>query len=157
MQTNENQNNETLSQETINLDNQSNEQVFMEQAEGVWKQMQEKPMSAEELDKLIPMNSEFFKSLIDITNKQLESDDKQYKDYIVLIQASQNIIVEALKDGRITSEERIEIIKVLSTLSTNIADVEKNRKREDGKTKRVFGICGAAFAAIAAIVLAVRD
>ena len=153
MQSSKNQHNEALPQNTINEDNQPNEQVFVEQAENVWKQIQKSPMSPDELDKIIPMNADFFKGLMEITNKQIESDDRQYKDYIVLIQASQNIIVEALKDGRVTSEERIEIIKVLSTLSTNIAEIEKNRKREDGKTKRTFGIIGAAFAAIAAIII----
>lgn len=136
-----------------NEENASNADVMVKQAQDVWKIIQKQPMPTEVLDKLIPANAEFFKGLIDVINKQLDSDDNQYKDYVSLMRASQAIIGEALKDGQISKEERIEIIKVLAELNHNLAEVEINRKKQDGRTKRVFGICGAAFAAIAAIVV----
>ncbi len=142
--------------ENQNLNQETNTQIATKQAEEVWQQLKEQPMSLAELDKIIPMNTEFFNGLIGVINKQIESDDNSYSKYVSLMQASQTIITDALKDDRISAEERIAILNVLAELNRSLTEVVKIDRTESGKTKRVLALVTGAFATIAAVFI-VKD
>lgn len=129
------------------IDN-TNEKVQHRQASKVWEQMKTTP-SVEDLDKIIPMNMDFIKSLMDVIVRQIETDGIQYENYMAIMHAIQTNLSEGLKDRNVSREERIKILELLSRLATEIAMVEKTRIQEDVKTKRVFGLCGVVAVAIA--------
>lgn len=131
----------------------NNENQMVEQAQQVWDKMKNTPMSVEALDKLIPMGTDFFKSMLDVFVKESEQDAELHREYLEMMKSTKVVIADALSDGVITSSERIEILKCLSEYSRQLSAVETERIIQSGKTKRTTIAGAGLLAAIVAIVI----
>ena len=97
--------------------------------------LKDKTISVEELQHLIPLNTEFVKGLLDVIQKEVETNKEEYASYL---QVMNNIIDSMRKicEGQnISSEERKAILGYMLEMGKIINEVEKSRN--NNKTIRI--------------------
>lgn len=104
-----------------------------EQVNSFMSILKDKTISVEELEHLIPLNTEFVKGLLDVIQKEIEADEKGYSSYLQVM----NNIIDSLRkicEGQnISSEERKEILAYMLEIGKIIKEVELSRN--NNKTK----------------------
>lgn len=113
-----------------------------EQAEQFFKMLKEKHLDAEILGKIIPTSTAFFQELSKCIQKQIDADTEDYKTCAKYMEQLASNLVCYLKAGTITQDERKEIIDLLGKLNEKMVEIEKEKVKEGGKTKRFLAACG---------------
>lgn len=119
-----------------------------EQVNSFMSILKDKTISVEELEHLIPLNTEFVKGLLDVIQKEIEADEKGYSSYLQVM----NNIIDSLRkicEGQnISSEERKEILAYMLEIGKIIKEVELSRN--NNKTKIIVSL-----SILAALVLVI--
>lgn len=103
--------------------------------------LQDKQLSPEQLDQLIPHTKEFLEELTTIIKKQTEIDKSNYDKIIDLsFQTIDNLLI-SMKEAP-TEAERITFLLIIDKIHARMAEIQMNEKINNHKTKSILAILG---------------
>lgn len=120
-----------------------------EQVNNFMSLLKDKTISVEELERLIPLNIEFVKGLLDVIQKETEADKEGYASYLQVMNNMIDHLRKICEGQSLSSEERKQILDYIYKLGEMIKEVELNR--ENNHTKRVGVLAILAAAAIVTV------
>lgn len=103
--------------------------------------VQDRQLSPEQLDKLIPHTKEFFEEVFSQIKRQTEIDKSYYDKFIDSSLQIINHLVISMKEAP-TQAERIEILTAIVKIHERMTEVKKHEKDRDNKTKTIWQIIG---------------
>ena len=112
-----------------------------EKASQFWEIIKTRKLSPKELEKLTPIATSFFQELTVVVKTQIESDEVGYKEYQTTMRSLLDMLSGCLKDGQIDKEERLAIIKLISDINHQMADVQKNKDDNSTGFKKFLAAC----------------
>lgn len=124
-----------------------------QKAEQLIALLKDKQLSPEQLDKLIPHTKEFLKELTNVIKRQTEIEKSNYDK---IIDSSLQIIDNLLNSmgNAPTESERLQIVSSIDRIHERMAEIHKNEKIENQKSKSLFAILGGILLGIVFILTA---
>ena len=119
--------------------------------------LKNKTISTDALAEVVPLNADFINSLTEAIKHETDAGKDRYAESIHVI----NVILDSLKqvceDGKITSEERKEVINAMKEIAHIMRDVECHHNDNEHWTKRLMLVLGAVVVLPVAILAAKND
>lgn len=105
--------------------------------------IKEKSLSVEALSQIVPMTTDFIKTLAETIKQETEAGNERYNETIKRIDTILSALQDICKDNKITPEERIAVINALSEVAGNLRDTENHHNDNEHWTKRLLAILAA--------------
>lgn len=122
------------------VDQLSNQGQWNQLAVAFLDEIKNREISPENLEKLIPLSTNFVTEMTSVIRAQIESDKESYKAYMAAINSIIEGLNKVLADGQIDKEERKDISNKLLEMGKIMSEVEKSRNQESEKTKRIISV-----------------
>ena len=119
--------------------------------------LKDKSVSAEALEKMMPLSTDFIKGLIGGIQKVVDSDREGYASYLQTVDTIIACLKKICEDDKITPEERKQIMDYMVKLAAIIGTVEENHSKRRHGTIRFLSVLGTAFLAVIALVVGKKD
>ena len=95
-----------------------------EQANQFITLVKEKSLSVEALSQIIPMTTDFIKTLSEVIKAETEAGKERYGESIKRIDSILSVLKQICDDNKITSEERIAVINALKDVADILSDLK---------------------------------
>lgn len=102
--------------------------------------VKEKTLSVDALSQLVPMTTDFIKTLAETIKQETEAGKERYGETIKRIDTILNVLSNICKDNKITSDERIAVINALSEVAEILHDTENHHNDNEHWTKRILAV-----------------
>lgn len=111
-----------------------------EQANQFIALVKEKSLSVDALSQIVPMTTDFIKTLAETIKQETEAGKERYGETLKRIDTILSVLQDICKDNKITAEERIAVINALSEVAGILRDTENHHNDNEHWTKRLLAV-----------------
>lgn len=112
-----------------------------EQAKQLLDILKTQQLSVEELDKLVPMGTDFVKEFCSVLREQVLSEKESHKISVGVFETVMSKLADSLGNKDLDKDERKQILETISDLGNKLRDLQINKQNNDTYFKGFIATC----------------
>ena len=124
-----------------------------QKAKELFNTIKKQKLTPKEIKEKFPFDVEFIKEFTEIIQSENDNNGEMHKNTLLFFNNQIQLLLEIIKDGKITEREKEQIISIIQDINNKIHESEKQKEENSHKFKKFVTTCGTGLLALFGVIV----